>query len=401
MSSSRGRILLTIILIDLLTGMEFDLFVPSFPELQHQFSLSPFFLEGLLSVNFVGYAISLFFVGALADHYGRKPIILGGLVIFTIGSIFCLYPPSYEFLLSGRFLQGVGISAPSILSFLIIADLYPLKKQQHLMAVLNGVVNASTAAAPVIGSYLTLYFHWQGNFMTLLLSGLLVLGMTILFIPNYKLHTLEGKFLPQGGYLPLFQSKSLRLLIVNIVCMFVPYWIFVGIAPLLYMKDLGVSLSHFGYYQGALVLVFAFGSILFGLMINKYDQRKMLYVSGQVFVASLISLSLVTFLDSSSALLITLAFLPFIIAQIMPSAILYPLALNFIPHAKGRVSALIQGSRLVFSALFLQVTGYYYQGSFQNIGIIIAGFILMTVITLRGVIKNRELSTQKKEDLLM
>ncbi len=67
--------LMTVILMDLLAGMEFDLFVPSFPELQTQFHLSPFLVETLLSINFIGFCLSLFFVGSLADHYGRKPII--------------------------------------------------------------------------------------------------------------------------------------------------------------------------------------------------------------------------------------------------------------------------------------------------------------------------------------
>ena len=81
-------LLMSVISMDLLAGMEFDLFVPSFPELQHQFNLLPFWVEALLSVNFAGYVLSLFFVGGLADRYGRKPIILLGLMIFVIGTIF-------------------------------------------------------------------------------------------------------------------------------------------------------------------------------------------------------------------------------------------------------------------------------------------------------------------------
>src|ERR1700730_5641483 len=104
-------ILVTVILMDLLTGMEFDLFVPSFPELQSQFSLSPFLVEALLSVNFVGYCLSLFCVGGLADRYGRKPIILLGLITFILGSLLCLWVGSYPFLLAGRFLQGIGRAA--------------------------------------------------------------------------------------------------------------------------------------------------------------------------------------------------------------------------------------------------------------------------------------------------
>src|SRR3989338_11107656 len=85
---STAMILTAVILMDLLTGIEFDLFVPSFPQLQTHFSLTPFWVEALLSVNFIGYCISLFFVGGLADRYGRKPIILLGLLIFIIGTIF-------------------------------------------------------------------------------------------------------------------------------------------------------------------------------------------------------------------------------------------------------------------------------------------------------------------------
>src|SRR3990167_6573749 len=161
--ASKSLILITVILMDLLAGMEFDLFVPSFPELQNYFNLSPFLVESLLSVNFVGYCISLFIVGGLADRYGRKPIILLGLITFIIGSVFCLWASSYSFLLAGRFIQGIGIASPAILSFLIIADSYPLKQQQFWMAMLNGTKNSAVAIAPVIGSYITLYFHWHGK----------------------------------------------------------------------------------------------------------------------------------------------------------------------------------------------------------------------------------------------
>jgi DHA1 family bicyclomycin/chloramphenicol resistance-like MFS transporter len=393
---AKSLVLVTVILMDLLAGMEFDLFVPSFPELQNHFSLSPFLVEALLSVNFIGYCLSLFFVGGLADAFGRKPIILLGLMIFIIGSTFCLWVPSYQFLLAGRFLQGVGIAAPAILSFLIIADSYPLKKQQFYMAMLNGVMNASVAAAPVIGSYITLYFHWQGNFMTLLLLGLMVLVMTLLFIPSYKLPE-HKETLSFHGYIPLFQSKPLMLLMANIIFMFVPYWIFVGMSPLLYMKDLGVSLAHFGYYQGVLALVFALGSVLFGLIMQRFEQKEMLTVSRTIYIISLMSIVSVSLLNSTNPLFITLAFLPFIISQIIPSNLLVPLALNFIPQGKARVSAILQGSRLIFASLSLQIAGYFYQGSFRNIGMIISIFIFMIIITQSFVLKNPVLMKEDRE----
>jgi DHA1 family bicyclomycin/chloramphenicol resistance-like MFS transporter len=392
----RSLILLTVVLMDILTGMEFDLFVPSFPQLQSHFNLSPFWVEALLSVNFIGYCISLFFVGGLADRYGRKPIILLGLALFIVGSALCLYPYSYYFLILGRFLQGVGIAAPAILSFLIIADSYPLKQQQFLMAILNGSINIAVAISPVIGSYLTLYFHWQGNFVALLLLGLITFFMVIFFIPYLKT-SFNDSTLSLSGYRSIVKSKPLMLLIINILFIFVPYWIFVGMSPLLYIKDLSVSLAHFGYYQGVLAFVFAVGSILYGLIIRdrNFEQKKMLTASMQILMISLVMITLVTIVNSKNPLVITLAFLPFIISQIIPSVILYPLALNFLPHVKARVSAVIQGSRLVLTAFGLQIAGYCYQQSFQSIGMVLICFIVVAVVTLFFVINNDELMDEK------
>lgn len=387
---AKSMVLLTVILMDLLAGTEFDLFVPSFPELQGQFDLSPVWVEGLLSVNFVGYSLSLFLVGGLADRYGRKPLILLGLIIFIIGSVLCLWATSYPILLIGRFLQGLGVAAPAMLSFLIIADTYPIKQQQFLLAMMNGVMNISVGVAPVVGSFITLYFHWQGNFVALLLLGVMTYLMTVFFIPSYKLT--EHKETPSPvGYIAIFQSKTLMLMIVNFIFLFVPYWIFVGMSPLLYMEDLGVSLAHFGYYQGALAIIYALGSISFGLIMNRFDQKKMLYLSAQIHFFAFICLGLVAYLDSHNPLLITLAFIPFIIGQIIPSNLLFPLCLNLMPEAKGRITAIIHGGRLIFAALSLQLAGYFYEGSFRNIGMIIACFVFLGIITLFFVIRNREI----------
>jgi DHA1 family bicyclomycin/chloramphenicol resistance-like MFS transporter len=387
---TKGMTLLTIILMDMLWGAEIDLFVPSFPELQSQFNLSPFWVEALLSVNFIGYCLSLFFVGILSDRYGRKPIILVGLVTFIIGSIVCLYGTSYKFLLIGRFFQGVGVAAPAILGFLIIADSYPLKHQQYLLGVLNGVMNISIAIAPVVGSYITIYFHWQGNFMALLILAAMTLVMTAFFVPAHKLPE-NREPISLSGYASIFRSKPLMLMMTHLVFLFSFWGIFVGIAPLLYVKDLGVSLAHFGYYQGALALVFAVGSVLSGMIVSKYDQKKMLSIANLICLAGLVTVALGASLYARDPFLIALALLPFIVGQILPTTIINPLCVNFISKAKGRISAIIQGVRLILMAIGLELAGYYYRGSFRNIGIILGCVIVVSVVTLFFIVRNREL----------
>jgi DHA1 family bicyclomycin/chloramphenicol resistance-like MFS transporter len=389
-SFAKSMLLPTVILMDVLGGAEMDLFVPSFPELQARFDLSPFLLEALLSVNFIGFFLSLLFIGGLADRYGRKPIILTGLLIFSIGSLLCVWAPSYPFLLAGRFLQGMGVAAPATLYFLIIADAYPLQQQLYLMAMLNGIINASIGAAPVVGSYITLYFHWRGNFIALLLLGLATLVMTVFFIPSHTLLS-QNKTKAQGSQTSLLRSKPLWMMIIFSLCLNVPYWIFVGMSPILYMQDLGVSLSQFGFYQGALASIYAVGSIFAGLMVSRYNQKKMLGVSNLICMAGAVMIALAAFINSADPLLITLTLLFYTVGAIMPNTILYPLCINYLPQAKGRVAAIIQGGRLILTALSLEVAGYFYQGSFQQIGVLLIGFIMVAVITLFAMTRNDEL----------
>jgi DHA1 family bicyclomycin/chloramphenicol resistance-like MFS transporter len=160
-------------------------------------------------------------------------------------------------------------------------------------------------------------------------------------------------------------------------------------SPLLYLEDLGVILKNFGYYQGSLALVCALGSFLYGSIIHKIDQWKMLIFAGGIWIASMVMITSV--LNSTNALFITLAFIPFIVGQLFPSTTLYPLCLNIMPAAKGKISALIQAGRLILAGVSVQIAGYYYVGSFKNIGIIINVFILLSVVTLFLVIRNREI----------
>lgn len=85
------------------------------------------------------------------------------------------------------------------------------------------------------------------------------------------------------------------LLIINTVFMFVLYWVFLGLSPILSMKDLGVSLKYYGYYQGVGGLLFALG--FFGLIIEKFDRKRMLKISAYTCLMGLFAIMLVAISD--------------------------------------------------------------------------------------------------------
>jgi DHA1 family bicyclomycin/chloramphenicol resistance-like MFS transporter len=102
---------ITILMMCTLGGAEIDIFVPSFPDLQRTFGLSPFMVELTLGVNLVAHCLTSLLVGNLGDRYGRRPLILIGLVIFIIGSLFCTFATAYWQLLGGVFFKASGYQA--------------------------------------------------------------------------------------------------------------------------------------------------------------------------------------------------------------------------------------------------------------------------------------------------
>jgi DHA1 family bicyclomycin/chloramphenicol resistance-like MFS transporter len=379
--------LITIIIICILAGAEVDLFIPSFPELQQLFHLSPFMVQLTLSVNFCAYCIGSFISGSLGDKYNRKIVILGGLTIFTLGSIACIFATNFSWLVLGRFLQGCGIAGPAILTYVIIADEYSVSQQHKLMGMVNGIVTLAMSFAPIIGSYVTLFFKWQGNFILLFAISLLALFMGYYFIPANKHVKAEGENLP--SYLSLLKSPKLLAYMMAICFLIVPYWTFIGMAPILYMQDLGVDLSEFGYYQGTLAITFSVVSITSGASLKRFGTANCFYAGCALFLISGFLILITGLSGSNNPLIITGSMLLFSAGAVFPINILYPISLNVIPHAKGRIAAIIMAVRLIFTAIALELVSYYYQGNFLIISLVMCICIIITISLILVILKKK------------
>ncbi len=378
-------LLFTILILNILVGAEIDIILPSFPDIKALFNLTTFEVELLLSVNLIAYCLASFIVGNLADYYGNKPILLMGLLIFIAGNIICLLPYNYHIILLGRFLQGIGISAAAVLSFLIISDNYPLDKQKQFIGIVNGVVTMAMAMAPVAGSYVHLLFNWKGNFVLLLILAIICFLLSLFFIPKEveKLkYDQKLSIFPFKGYLSVIKSKKSLYFILAICFLVQPYWIFIGLAPILYMVDLGVSLHHFGYYQGALAVVFSLVSINQNFFSKIFGSNNFFKISITMIAVFIVLCMTLVITGSNNPLLITLVMSLLAASVAFPINTLWPLSLETMPESKGKISALMIAGRLFLTSLGLQVVGYFYSNSFALIGIVMCIALALFFIIL-------------------
>jgi MFS transporter, DHA1 family, multidrug resistance protein len=384
----------TILFIQVLCGMEMDLFIPSFPELQEVFNLSPFMVQMTLSVNFFAFCICSLFAGALGDRYNRRTILILGLCIFVAGSFLCVLAPNYFLLILGRALQGIGIAAPAILSFPVLLENCSSEKQAGMMGMVNGVKTLAMAIAPVIGSFVNLYFSWRGNFSVLLGLGIFCLTASFFTIPNKIGNDLVS--LSLKTYLPLLKSQKFLMFFFGLSLLTVGYWVFMGMAPIFYMEDMAVPLNHFGYYQGLLSLTFAMVCIMSPPIFKKFGQKRCFYFGmGTCFLSAVLIMGLVLF-QVHQPKVITAVLVLFSIGIVFPINILYPLSLDLLPDTKGRSAGLGQAIFLLLTASLLGLVGYFYNGKFMPIGLTMFISIVLSIMLIQRIIKKKWLTFENK-----
>lgn len=359
MTQLRPRFLLiTLIVICILGGMEVDLFVPSIPEIQKSFHLSAFSVQLLISINFIAYSIALLFAGALGDRFNRRYIMLSGTIIFVLGSVLCVFSHNFTWLLLGRFFQGIGIAAPSALCFPEIVDHYPVEKQAGLIGIINGFTTTAMAFAPVIGSYVVLFWHWRFCFVVLLCMGIISFLLSWLFLPHRKGN--PKVLLSPKAYAVIVKSPVACVFTLALSVLVVPYWLFIAMSPILYMEDLDVSLHLFGFYQGALAAVFSILSFLSPKILSALGQRRCLKYGMVLCVITTFLMLLITITRLHHPFWITVVMMFAILTVLFPINILLPLAIEVIPSAKSRMSAYIMSLRLLITAIAIQVVSYIY-----------------------------------------
>lgn len=377
----------TIIMIEILSGAEMDLFIPSFPELQATFHLSPFMVQFMLSANMAAFCICSLFSGVLGDRYNRRKVMLISLGILLLGSVLCVSATNYPVLLIGRILQGIGMAGPAVLAYPIISDNYPIGKQAGMLGILNGASTLAMAFAPVIGSYVNLYFNWRGNFTILLAFSLFCLVLSYFVIPN-RAGSSTVSVSPKT-YWVLLRSPQLLTFTLFFCFLVTPYWIFVGISPILYMQDFGVTLKEFGYYQGAITFFFAITCFASAPILSKFGHKKFLYVGILTCILSALLMIILMVSHNHNPLILTIVVVVMAAGAVFPINILFPQSLTVIENSKGRTAALMLAARLILTAVTLVIVGYFYTGDFLALGLAMVILLILSVFCIVILISKR------------
>lgn len=159
-----------------LVALSIDAILPALGLIAHDLDvISSQTLQLVITSLFVGLGIGQLLLGPLSDSFGRKPVIYLGYVIFFAGSLLCVYAPTFEILLIGRFIQGLGLAAPRVLTTAIIRDKYAGREMAQVMSFIFVVFIIVPMLAPLLGQFILLWAGWPMVFGAMLAIGIVAL----------------------------------------------------------------------------------------------------------------------------------------------------------------------------------------------------------------------------------
>jgi DHA1 family bicyclomycin/chloramphenicol resistance-like MFS transporter len=177
----RWALAILLAVLGMLGPFSIDTYIPAFSGVAQSIGASPVEMQQTLSAYLFGFAFMNLFHGALSDSFGRRPVVLWGLAVFTLASLGCSLSRTVEWLVFFRTLQGMSTGAGIVVSRAVVRDMFAPADAQRVMSQITIFFGVAPAIAPIIGGLLSTHLGWQSIF-----GFMAAVGVT-LWVANFKL----------------------------------------------------------------------------------------------------------------------------------------------------------------------------------------------------------------------
>jgi DHA1 family bicyclomycin/chloramphenicol resistance-like MFS transporter len=158
-----------------------DTYLPAFTGIAESIGATPVEMQQTLSAYLFGFAVMNLFHGALSDSFGRRPVILWGIAVFTLASAGCALAEHIGTLVFWRAVQGMSAGAGIVVSRAVIRDMFPPADAQRVMSQVTIYFGVAPAVAPMVGGFLFIHADWHAIFWFLVAVG------ALLWLANWRL----------------------------------------------------------------------------------------------------------------------------------------------------------------------------------------------------------------------
>jgi len=279
---TKQKYFLLILLLGSLTALgpfSIDMYLPGFPAIAKDLNTTVLRVSLSLSSFFIGISAGQLLYGPLLDRFGRKKPLYVGLSVYILASAGCVFATSLDALIALRFMQAIGSCAAAVASIAMVRDLFPVKENAKVFALLMLVVSVSPMVAPTIGGYVTVALGWHTVFIILMALGLLNLIASWLWLPNsYQPDTsLSLKPIPIiKNFLSVVKEPQFYTYAFTGAFAFSGLFAYISGSPLVFIDIFKVSEEGYGWIFALLSVGLIGSSQVNTLMLRKYKSEQLI-----------------------------------------------------------------------------------------------------------------------------
>ncbi len=338
-------------------------------------------VQFIISAYLLGLASSMPLVGFLSDKIGRRPVLLSGLVLFVIASIFCSTTDSLNSLIFWRVIQGIGASVGSVMSRAMIRDVSNASETARSLSRVTAIMGISPMIAPVIGGIgYQIFGNPNGIFIITAAIGILVLTAILLLLPetrNAALLESTSKEPWSDKYRYLLGSKV--FVGSSLIYAFTTgaFFAILAVASTVFYNDLGIDSAGFGFIWSGLTILYTVSAFTAGTLSSKYGLMKVLLVGVLLnVIAGLLFYSLVKVFDVTLiSVIVPLVIMFFAHGYIVPMSLAQ--AVSARPEIAGSSSGLSSALGLVIGGMFSVLSGLVFDGRLLPIALIVSASTIL------------------------
>lgn len=264
----RKESLAVVILLTGLTGitpLSIDMPLAGLPAIAAAFGEPEAKAQLVVGVFLAGFAIAQLILGPTSDRFGRRPVLLVGLGVYSVMGLVCMYADGLSVLLPARFVQGVAACTGPVVARAVVADIYEGKAAQRAMSIVTAGMGVAPIAAPMIGGALLTWFDWTAVFLTLALTGLLMLTLVLLLLDE-TLPTRDARALRFGriasNYWEMSRNRTFVSFALPSALSSGALFSFIPAAPFVLIGQLGHEPAMFGVFFALVMIGFITGASL-------------------------------------------------------------------------------------------------------------------------------------------
>jgi DHA1 family bicyclomycin/chloramphenicol resistance-like MFS transporter len=336
-----------------LPPLSIDMNLPAIPTMAADLHRSTAAAGMTLSTFLAGFAFAPLMLAPLSDHFGRRPVLVFGLVTFALAGLVCAVSPSLDLVLVGRLLQGMGAGIGAAMPLAIIRDSFAGNDARSRMSYVTSILSIAPLVAPSLGAFVLPIAGWRGIFFVLAAGGFCMLAAVALgfdeSLREKRSPQSHPRQLPRAYAEALGNRRVVGFMIVN-AFLFACLFGFVSGSPLVMMGHLALSPTVYALVFGCTACGLVGGSLVGARLSRRIAANRLLIVAlvGDVVVTALLFILAACSFDRLPVMLPLIVASQFCYGLAMPQ-IMHE-ALQPLPHRAGVVSAALRGLQMLTGA---------------------------------------------------